>query len=134
MRRIKRAGVHWKEGSPIQETSGVSNKKQTVNNNNNKQMWTLARVKRTSDSKLRTKIIHNNNTGGKTEGVSIRGVMRLKFWISTKRKKMELSTLVAQRASKKGQYKRKNKNGPKHKGWWKRPTTTKMNTKRKNFK
>ena len=40
MRRIKRAEVYWKEGSPIQETSGVSNKKQTVNNNNNEQMWT----------------------------------------------------------------------------------------------
>jgi len=104
-------------------------------------MWTLARVKRTFDSKLRTKIIHNNNTGGKTEGVICRGVMSLKFWISTKRKKMELSTLVAQRASKKGQYKNASANIETGDGnnvriesdmqdWWKRPTSSKKYAKR----
>ena len=70
--RLKREGVYWVKRSPTQETVGTRNKKQRQN----KQIRTLARVLRTSDSKRRTKIKHNNN-GGETEGDISRGVMSL---------------------------------------------------------
>ena len=69
---------------------------------------------------------------------------------STKREKMKLSTLATKRASKKvkcyRQYKRakekdkikesiiKERNGSEQEGWWKRPASCKMNTKRKALK
>ena len=116
----------------------MRNKKQKAS----RQTRTAARVLRTSDPKIRTKIKYNNN-GGKTEGVVQRGVMSLEIFISTKRGKMKLSTLATKRASKKvkcyRQYKRaediiKESNGSEQKGWWKRPASCRMNTKRKVLK
>jgi hypothetical protein len=135
--RFKRAGEYWKKGSPTQETSGASN-----NTKERHKIRTSARVLRTSDPKIRTKIKYNNN-GGKTEGVIQRGVMSLEIFISTKREKMNLTTLVTKRTSKKakcyGIYKRctviiKKRNGSEQKDWWKRPASCKMNTKRKSRK
>ena len=68
------------------------------------------------------------------------GVMSLEIFISTKREKMKLITLVTKRTSKKakcyGIYKRakvliKKRKGSEQKDWWKRPASCKMNTKRK---
>ena len=59
---------------------------------------------------------------------------------STKREKMKLITLVTKRAITKGQYKRarvmriQKRNGSDQKDWWKRPTPSKMDTKRKILK
>jgi hypothetical protein len=105
----------------------------------NKQVRTLARVLRTSDPKIRTKIKYNNN-GGKTEGVSILGgVMSLKICMySTRREKMKLGTLATKRASKQGQNIRLSASRMKatneYKDWWKRLTTSKRNWKRKSLK
>ena len=83
----------------------MRNKKQKAS----RQTRTAARVLRTSDPKIRTKIKYNNH-GGKTEGVVQRGVMSLEIFISTKREKMKLRTLATKRASTKvkcyRQYKR----------------------------
>jgi len=147
--RLKRAGEYWIEGSLTQENSDTRNKKQRQH----KQVRTLARVLRTSDPKIRTKIKYNNN-GGKTEGVSnSRGVMSLKTYMySTRRGEMKLSTLVIKRASKKGQYKRSSairiskkgqnirsctrgmKDKNEQKDWWKTLTNSKRNWKRKSLK
>ena len=95
--RIKRAGASWVKRSPTQEISGMRNKKQKAS----RQTRTGARVLRTSDPKIRTKIKYNNN-GGKTEGVERdRGVMSLKIY-STKREKIKL----IQRARTKVRYKK----------------------------
>ena len=132
--RLKRAGEYWIEGSLTQENSDTRNKKQRQH----KQVRTLARVLRTSDPKLRTKIKYNNN-GGKTEGVSdSRGVMSLKICMySTKRERMKLSTLVTKRASKKGQDIRSStrcmKDKNEHKDWWKTLSNSKRNWKRKSL-
>ena len=132
--RLKRAGEYWIEGSLTQENSDTRNKKQRQH----KQVRTLARVLRTSDPKLRTKIKYNNN-GGKTEGVSdSRGVMSLKICMySTKRERMKLSTLVTKRASKKGQDIRSStrcmKDKNEQKDWWKTLSNSKRNWKRKSL-
>ena len=95
--RIKRAGASWVKRPPTQEISGMRNKKQKAS----RQTRTGARVLRTSDPKIRTKIKYNNN-GGKTEGVECdRGVMSLKIY-STKREKIKL----IQRARTKVRYKK----------------------------
>jgi hypothetical protein len=131
--RIKRAGEYWKKGPPTQETSRASNTKERH------QIRTLARVLRTSDPKLRTKIKYNNN-GGKTEGVStLGGVMSLKICMySTRREKMKLGTLATKRASKQGQNirlsARRMKANSEYKDWWKRLITSKRNWKRKSLK
>ena len=55
--RIKRAGEYWGKRSPTQETSGASNNKER----HNKQIRISARVIRTSDPKLRIKIIFSGH-------------------------------------------------------------------------
>ena len=126
--RIKRAGASWVKGSPTQEISGMRNKKQKAS----RQTRTAARVLRTSDPKIRTKIKYNNN-GGKTEGVERdRGVMSLKIYC-TKREKMKL----VQRARTKVRYKKAfpmqeiKENGSDYKDLGKRPIPSKINTKGK---
>ena len=147
--RIKRAGASWVKRSPTQEISGMRNKKQKAS----RQTRTGARVLRTSDPKIRTKIKYNNN-GGKTEGVVQRGVMSLEIY-STKREKIKL----IQRARTKVRYKKafpiqeikgnvsdykdlgkrpipskintKEKRSVHKDWWWKIPTPSRINTKRK---
>jgi len=155
--RIKRAGASWVKRSPTQEISGMRNKKQKAS----RQTRTGARVLRTSDPKIRTKIKYNNN-GGKTEGVVQRGVMSLEIY-STKREKIKL----IQRARTKVRYKKafpmqeikgnvsdyetdyetdykdlgkrpipskintKGKRSVHNDWWWKIPTPSRINTKRK---
>ena len=150
--RIKRAGAAWVKRSTTQEISGMRNKKQKAS----RQTRTAARVLRTSDPKIRTKIKYKNN-GGKTEGVDDRGVMSLKIY-STKREKMKL----IQRTRTKVRYKKafpmqeikgnvsdykdlgkrlipskintKGKRSVHDDWWWKIPTPSRINTKRKTQK
>ena len=120
--RIKRAGEYWEKRSPTQETSGASNNKER----RNKQIRISARVIRTSDPKLRIKIIFSGHR------LDNRGVMSLKIY-STRREKMKLSTLVTKRANKKGQYIRSNtrriKDNNEQKDWWKTLSNSNRNWK-----
>lgn len=124
--RIKRAGKYWEKRSPTQETSGASNNKER----HNKQIRISARVIRTSDPKLRIKIIFSGHR------LDNRGVMSLKIY-STRREKMKLSTLVTKRANKKGQYIRSNtrrtKDNNEQKDWWKTLSNSNRNWKRKSL-
>ena len=125
--RIKRAG--GRKGPPKQEIL------EKVKQKRGRQTRTAANVPRTSDPKIRTKIMKNNNNGRNkgppnTMGpwASDRGVMSLKIY-STKRETSRLIQRARTKARDTSESIIHKQNGLKHKAWGERPTPSKSNTK-----
>jgi len=92
--RMKRAKAYEKKRSSTQETLGTINQETETKHEDFSKSTKDIRPPQTYKN-------HNNNNGGKTEGVVTRGVMSLEMFISTKREKMNLATLVTKLTSKK---------------------------------